>query len=85
VLEEITAFDPPRAYEYRIVEATVPIAHELGRIALHASGDTTRVEWTSRFRVALPVVGGLLGPVFRWQLGRAFAEILATVAGEVER
>lgn len=61
--ESINAFDPPHAYEYRILSLRgplnikLPFHHEHGRLELHGIDGKTRVEWTSRFRFAVPFIG----------------------------
>ena len=61
--EEITAFDPPHAYEYRILSLRgplnfkLPFHHENGRLELHDLNGKTRVVWTSRFHFSVPLIG----------------------------
>ena len=61
--EEITAFDPPHAYEYRILSLRgplnlkLPFQHESGRLELHDLNGKTRVVWTSRFHFSVPLIG----------------------------
>ena len=73
--EEITAFDSPNAYEYRIVSLRgpfnlqLPFRHEMGRLELHALDEKTRLVWTSRFELPMPLIG-------RWierKLGRSIS------------
>ncbi len=60
--EEITAFDPPHAYEYRILSLRgplnlkLPFHHETGRLELHDLDGKTRVTWTSRFHFTVPII-----------------------------
>jgi uncharacterized protein YndB with AHSA1/START domain len=72
--EEITAFDPPNGFDYAIrsVKGTLglslPVEHERGWLEFFEEDGGTRVEWRSRFRIKLPVVGRRLekrlGPRF---------------------
>ncbi len=61
--EEITVFDPPHAYEYRILSLRgpfnlkLPFHHEAGRIELSKSGGKTHAAWTSRFHFSVPLIG----------------------------
>ena len=61
--EEITAFDSPNAYEYRILSLRgplnlkLPFRHEMGRLELHALDEKTRLVWTSRFELPMPLIG----------------------------
>ena len=61
--ETINAFEPPHAYEYRILalrgpfNLKLPFHHERGRLELHSVDGKTRLEWTTRFRFAVPIIG----------------------------
>lgn len=61
--ETINAFDPPNAYEYRIIalrgpfNLKLPFHHEHGRLELHAIEGKTQLEWTTRFRFSVPIIG----------------------------
>ena len=61
--ETINAFEPPHAYEYRILalrgpfNLKLPFHHERGRLELHSVDGKTRLEWTTRFRFAVPFAG----------------------------
>lgn len=61
--ETINAFDPPHAYEYRILSLRgpfgikLPFHHEHGRLELHDIHGKTRLVWTSRFRFSVPLIG----------------------------
>ena len=77
--EEITVFDRPRRLEYRIVRGSMPIEHDLGRIDIEPTNDGVEVTWTSTFRIALPVIGGLLTTIAVRQMGGLFSTALAAV------
>ncbi len=62
-VEQITGWDPPRRFEYQIVEASAPIEHELGSVTLHERHGGTAIEWVSVFRVQTPLFANL---VARW-------------------
>lgn len=78
--EEITVFDRPRRFDYVIRSLTgplglpLPVEHERGWLEFHAEDGSTRVDWRSRFRITLPLVGPLLerrvGPSFADAFGR---------------
>lgn len=61
--ETINAFEPPHAYEYRILSLRgplnikLPFHHEHGRLELHDVDGKTRIEWTTRFRFSVPFIG----------------------------
>ena len=73
--EEITAFDPPKRMEYRIV-AGLPVRDHHGEIHLEPAGRSTRVVWRVRFRPRIPGTGWLL----RRGLARALGELLDGLA-----
>lgn len=77
--EEITVFERPTRMEYRIVRSRPPIAHELGRIVLTPVDGGVDVEWTSIFRVALPLIGGLATAIAARRMTKGFAATLAAV------
>ncbi|BBZ63722.1 SRPBCC family protein [Mycolicibacterium monacense] len=54
--EEITAYDPPHSYSYRIVRSVPAFDHEGGTITFTPSGDGTHVSWTSTY--SHPAYGG---------------------------
>lgn len=61
VWEDIVGFERPTLMEYRIVRMKPNILrHELGRITLTDAAGATDVTWTSRFRVAIPLLGRFL-------------------------
>jgi uncharacterized protein YndB with AHSA1/START domain len=76
--EEITAYDAPRSYSYRIVRSFPASEHEGGTLTLTPSGDGTRVDWVSTYTI--PVRGGgkvieaVSSPLIR-------SSFLATLAG----
>ncbi|MGH8105456.1 MAG: SRPBCC family protein [Arenimonas sp.] len=61
--ETINAFEPPNAYEYRILalrgplNIKLPFHHQHGRLQLQSVDGKTRIEWTTRFRFAVPLIG----------------------------
>lgn len=77
--EEITVFERPTRLEYRIVRSRPPIAHDLGRIVLTPVDGGVNVEWTSIFRVALPLIGGLATAIAARRMTKGFAATLAAV------
>lgn len=74
--EAITAFEPPRLLEYRILKSRPPIEHALGRIELTTTDEGCEVTWTSIFRITTPWLGGLMTRVAQRQMSRAFARVL---------
>ncbi len=83
-LEDIVAFEPPRLMEYRVIECSIPLQHELGRIELIARGAGTEVHWTTRFRVALFLIGGPLTKLVRPLVCDGFHALLLELKSELE-
>jgi uncharacterized protein YndB with AHSA1/START domain len=75
--EEITAFDPPRRFDYLIRHVKpLPFRHEGGSIRLEPDGTGTNAVWTSSFEIPIPVIGGAMDRIFKRQLERGFARVL---------
>jgi uncharacterized protein YndB with AHSA1/START domain len=77
--EEIVAFDRPSRMDYVIRKINVPLQHEVGSIRLSPGEATTRVVWTSSFRVPTPLVGGLQEWLWALALARGFRRVLEDV------
>lgn len=77
--EEITAFDPPRRMDYRILRSRPPIEHELGSIRLEETGEGTEVIWTSTFRIRIPLIGNLITGPAAGAGEKAFAGMLKAI------
>ena len=54
--EEITAYDPPRSYSYRIIRSVPAFEHEGGTLTFTAAGSGTHVDWVSTY--THPLRGG---------------------------
>ncbi len=83
-VENIVVFDPPRRLEYRVIECSVPLDHELGRIDLIPRGEGTELHWVTTFHVAVPLIGGLLDPLFRLITRDRFYEGLLELKEKLE-
>jgi uncharacterized protein YndB with AHSA1/START domain len=83
-VEEITAWDKPTSFEYRIRETSHPIAHAGSRLTFTPADGGTDVEWTSRFRVTVPIVGPLIGLVAHRIFRRAFTGLLQATKSRLE-
>ncbi|WP_301146227.1 SRPBCC family protein [Mycobacterium simiae] len=83
--EEITAYDAPRSYSYRVVRSLPASEHEGGTIAVSPSGSAAHVEWTTSYTV--PLRGGgklterLTAPVFRSSFDAILAACAKALAG----
>ncbi len=83
-VEDIVEFEPPHVMEYRVVECSVPLEHELGRIELIPRGQGTEVHWVTRFRVGLPLVGNTLTKLVRPLVCDGFHGMLLELKTELE-
>ena len=84
--EEILEFEPSRRLAYRIIESRpLRIEHELGWMQLTARGDQTELEWETRGKVGLPLVGALLDYPMSLILRRSFERVLHWIKAELER
>jgi uncharacterized protein YndB with AHSA1/START domain len=77
--EEITAFEPPIRMDYLIVKVNLPFEHEGGSIRLQQIPEGTHVDWTSTFRITLPLIGGPAAAVFGVRLRSGFSRVLEDV------
>lgn len=83
--EEITAWDAPRSYSYRVIRSVPPSDHQGGTVTVTPSGEGADVTWATAYTV--PALGGgkvveaVTLPVFRW----SFRAILDGCAKALER
>ena len=80
--EEIVVFDPPAAYEYRVIRARpFPVKHTLGRVELEAIGpNRTKVTWVSTFEIPVPIIGKRFASHAAPRFARAFRTTIQTAA-----
>jgi hypothetical protein len=83
-VEEITAWERPAYFEYTIRKASMPIDHRGSRLSFTAINGGTNVEWTSRFRVPIPIVGGILGAAGARLYSKAFTNLLNAAKIQLE-
>jgi uncharacterized protein YndB with AHSA1/START domain len=85
VHEQITAYDAPRSYSYRVVGGFPPV-HQTGTLTCTASGDATHVDWVSGYTIPVRRGGKVLevlsAPLIRTL---AFRAILTGCAKALER
>jgi hypothetical protein len=89
-VEDITAFDPPRHYEYvirsmtRANGGTLPLRHERGWLDFTPTAGGTRVDWHSRIHATIPLLGSLLiEPLVARKLEHAFTTLLQRAAARM--
>lgn len=77
LIEQITAFDPPRHMGYHIIKAPFPIEHAGAEIRLREVAGGTEICWITRFRSSAPIGRRLLerslSVTFTAALGTALA------------
>jgi hypothetical protein len=83
-VEEVTAWEPPFRYAYRIRESSLPIVHHGGGLTLAARDGATEVDWQTRFEVPIPGLGGVSARAMGWILGRVFNRLLAAAQARLE-
>jgi uncharacterized protein YndB with AHSA1/START domain len=88
--EEITAFDPPRHFEYvvrRMVDRhgkSARFLHDRGWLDFAPSGPATRVDWHSRFEIPIPILGWFLERVLGKRAATGFRQLLEQAKSELE-
>ncbi|MBX3413979.1 MAG: SRPBCC family protein [Pirellulales bacterium] len=88
--EEITAFEPPRRYSYRITEILgksgkpLPFRHEGGEMVFEPAPGGTRVRWRTSFRVPIPVLGWFVERIFASKMKPAFRQMLERAKSRAE-
>lgn len=85
VVEEVLACEPPYRIEYRTIKCTIPLDHDRGIITLTPNGDGTDVNWVTRYGVAVPLIGDMIGKMTRASVNKSIGNILQHVKREVER
>ncbi|MDH6132333.1 uncharacterized protein YndB with AHSA1/START domain [Kitasatospora sp. MAA4] len=76
--ERITSYEPPYATEYVVERSLPPARHEIGRMTFTEVAGGTRVVWTTRAEIPVPLVGTFLTRHFaRPIITRTFSNILA--------
>jgi len=77
--EEITAYERPSRLDYLIVRLNVPFDHDGGQIRLSEMDGATTVDWTSAFRIPIPVIGRVQELAWAPALRRGFRRVLEDV------
>jgi uncharacterized protein YndB with AHSA1/START domain len=82
--EEITAYDAPRSYSYRIVRSFPAFDHEGGTLTFSPSGDGTHVDWVSTYTHPARAGGKAMEAVSSRLLRSSFLALLAGCAKALE-
>jgi uncharacterized protein YndB with AHSA1/START domain len=78
--EEITAYDPPGSYSYRIVRAFPAIDHQRGTMTFTPSGGGTHVNWSTTYTHPARAGGKAMETISAPLLRSSFRAILAGCA-----
>ena len=82
--EEITAYDFPRSYSYRVTRAFPSVDHESATMTFTPSSDGTHVDWVSTFTYPVRAGGKVMDAVSSRLVRRSFQTILAGCAKALE-
>jgi hypothetical protein len=82
--EEITAYDAPRSYSYRIVRSFPAFDHEGGTLTLTPAGGGTHVDWMTTYTHPTRAGGKVTEAVSSRLLRSSFLAILAGCAKALE-
>lgn len=82
--EEITEYDPPRSYSYRIIRSFPGFTHEGGSVKLAPLGDGTHVKWVTTYTHPVFSGGKALEAVTSRLLPWNFRAILDRCASALE-
>jgi uncharacterized protein YndB with AHSA1/START domain len=82
--EEITAYDFPRRYSYRVIRAFPSVDHESATMTFTPSADGTHVDWVSTFTYPIRAGGKVMDAVSSRLVRRSFLTILAKCANALE-
>jgi uncharacterized protein YndB with AHSA1/START domain len=79
--EEVTVFEPPARFGYRLLSSGLPLRDYDSAITLTPAGDGgTDITWRSQFNPKIPLTGG----IFRRTLGRFIQDAAERLAREAE-
>jgi len=79
--EEVTVFDPPSRFGYRLLSGLPLRGYEAEITLTDAPGGGTDITWRSQFEPKVPLTGGL----FRRALQKFMADTVQRLAREAER
>ena len=82
--EEITDYDFPRSYSYRVIRSFPSVDHEGGTMTFTPSADGTHVHWMSTFTYPARSGGKVMEAVSLRLVRRSFLNILAGCAKALE-
>ncbi|MDQ2815283.1 MAG: SRPBCC family protein [Actinomycetota bacterium] len=88
--ERVTAYHPPREFEYQVERSFPPLRHQGGRLTFTEVPGGTRVHWTTTVELRLPMAAAsatrLLGqPVIAYTFGQVIETAAAALGPAAER
>ena len=92
-IEDITVYDKPRVFEYRVKSARYQlglftldagIVHHLGQLTFSERDGKTAVHWISKFEMTWPLVKYVTEKALEFEASRLFTSILQFVKQESE-
>jgi uncharacterized protein YndB with AHSA1/START domain len=83
--EEITAYDAPRSYSYRIIRSFPAFDHEGGTLTFAPSSDGTHVDWVSTYTHPARAGGRAMEAASSRLLRASFLAVLAGCAKALEK
>jgi len=79
VEEEITAFDPPKRMEYRLVSG-IPVKDYVADVVLEPRDGQTQLTWKVRFNAKIPGTGWLFERLIKRGLGDTLTALAKAVS-----
>ena len=83
--EVITRYEPGERLDYRVITSRPPLEHEGGTIRFTSTATGCVVEWTSAYRVPVPIVGRLFEILGGRRMRRAFDDAIRIAAELADR
>jgi hypothetical protein len=92
-IEDITVYEAPRIFEYRVKSARynlglftldAGVVHHLGRLTFSERDGKTTVHWVSKFEMTWPLVKYVTEMALEFEASRLFTSILEYVKKESE-
>jgi uncharacterized protein YndB with AHSA1/START domain len=88
-VEEVVRFERPRRFDYIVRSVTrgkrkLPVQHALGWLELGETSAGTTVEWRSRFRFRIPLLGRLIERTQGPKVARLLERLLAQAKSDLE-
>ncbi|MEW6555457.1 MAG: SRPBCC family protein [Actinomycetota bacterium] len=76
IVWEVSVFEPPHRFEYRITGFPLSFQHDIGAVELTSDGEYTDIHWLSRFAVPVPLAGRVIESVIHRVIGKVHQSTL---------